>query len=253
MQLPDESVHFGYKILYFREIDSTNEYAWNYLSKNNPTEKTAIITSSQYAGRGQYDRKWHSTPGKNITLSVIMALNGFDLQKGFHLNIMVSISIIRAIRAITGIKASVKWPNDIYLNGKKLGGILIKNKVSGMSIEHTVIGIGLNVNQADFDTSAPNAISLIQTHSRNIDLWNLYEGILTQLSAAFDKYYSKGIDDYYMDYREHLFAKGEYRNYILKGDPKRLAIKEVDPLGTLHLYDEDEVKYSINGDLVYIF
>ena len=253
MQLPSESIHRGYKIHFFEEINSTNDYAWNYVANNTPNDKIVIIAAHQTAGKGQYDRKWVADKGKNITMSVIMALQDWKLKDAFHLNIIVSVSILKAIHRIEGMNLAVKWPNDIYYEEKKLGGILIKNRVIRSLIEHTVIGIGLNVNQDKFDTSIPNPVSLNLILNKTLSLEQLMKAVLSELSDSFECAKSKGIKEMHMYYVNHLFGKGQYRKYRINSERKTLAIVGVEDSGDIILREENGTLYKMNSGLEYIF
>ncbi|NNF20513.1 MAG: biotin--[acetyl-CoA-carboxylase] ligase [Saprospiraceae bacterium] len=165
------------KYIYLPKTESTNQYAQELVSKSNPDDHYCIYTDNQTHGKGQFGRIWYSEPGKNLTASFIVRLKHPVLHQ-FDLNMIFGLSVISLVKEILpDEKMTIKWPNDIYINNNKLGGILIQNIVRGMNITHGIFGIGLNVNQAEFPSNLPNPISLKQitgkAHNRLLLLFRL--------------------------------------------------------------------------------
>jgi len=139
------SVHIGSEILFLPEIDSTNNLAKEY-SKNNAQEGLVVIAESQTRGRGRMGRPWHSPPETGIYLSILLKPNLKPNHLSF-ITLLAGVSAISAINEISHQRASLKWPNDILINDKKVCGLLcemIQEKGNSFSV---VIGIGINVNQ----------------------------------------------------------------------------------------------------------
>ncbi|MFZ4559979.1 MAG: biotin--[acetyl-CoA-carboxylase] ligase [Saprospiraceae bacterium] len=159
--MTDTNTNFIGKVLHrFEELPSTNAYALELLSKSTPEEGTAISTQNQTAGRGQIGRKWESAPGENLTVSVILYPNFLTAAQNFQLNKAVALGVRDfVVSALPSARTFVKWPNDLYVNDRKICGILIQNAIQRNRIQNSVLGIGLNVNQNHF-TWAPNATSL---------------------------------------------------------------------------------------------
>ncbi|MEN0056843.1 MAG: biotin--[acetyl-CoA-carboxylase] ligase, partial [Mucilaginibacter sp.] len=166
--------------------DSTNTFLKNLLSNSKPLpEGTVIMAESQYAGRGQQQNKWHSEPGKNLTFSILLTPSFLAITSQFDLNRVVSLGVFDALRPYLGEQLKIKWPNDIYYEDRKLGGILIETHVQGSQIKNAIIGIGLNINQENFDPGAGNAISLRQILHRDYDL----RTILSEICSSIEAYY----------------------------------------------------------------
>lgn len=147
-------------ILRLDEIDSTNSY----VAKNVADLESAVIvtTDCQTAGRGQRGNSWESESGMNLTFTMLMRPDKFPAIRQFFLSEAVAVAIVDVIGEELEIFAEIKWPNDIYWRDNKLAGILIEHAVMGREIMHTIIGVGLNVNQTKFLSDAPNPISLRQ-------------------------------------------------------------------------------------------
>ena len=150
------------KVLHmFDELQSTNDHALLLLSKSKPIEGTVISTHHQTAGKGQIGSSWLVEAGKNLTLSVILHPHFLPIPRQFLLNQAVSLAVVDFLRHfIATDMVRLKWPNDVYIGDKKSTGILIQNTISGSKLQHTVIGLGININQTKFPASLPNPTSL---------------------------------------------------------------------------------------------
>ena len=138
-------------------VDSTNNYAANLCKLSKLVNGTTILTKRQNHGRGQRGATWHSEPDKNLIFSTVIYPN-LPIKRIFYLNICASISLVKTLNDL-GIQAKVKWPNDIYIENRKVAGILIENQLGGNLVQTSVIGVGLNVNQLNFPPDI-NATSL---------------------------------------------------------------------------------------------
>lgn len=156
--------------LHFPTLDSTNLYALNIVSKSNPTEGTAISTYNQVNGRGQIGSKWESQPNKNISLSIILYPNFLKATQGFQLNQAISLAVWEFLAEQIPSNVHIKWPNDLYVHDKKIGGMLIQNAIQGQHLQSSVVGIGINVNQELFSKSLPNPTSLVNETKKTFDL-----------------------------------------------------------------------------------
>lgn len=144
----------------FPSLGSTNKFAMDYLSEANPMEGTVVSTPKQTAGRGQRGNYWESEPDKNISLSIILYPKFLAATMQFELSKIVALAVRDLIQSHCNKQVKVKWPNDIYIENRKIAGILIQNSLSGNTIKNAVIGIGININQETFLSDAPNPTSL---------------------------------------------------------------------------------------------
>jgi len=167
----------GQVFLEYPTLSSTNSFAIEYLSKNNPSEGTVISTPEQTAGRGQIGSKWESEADKNINLSIILYPKFLMPRLQFALSQAASLAVRSFLEDYISDDIEVKWPNDIYINNKKIAGILIQNTLSGSMIRNSVIGIGINVNQELFLSDAPNPTSLKILTQKNFDLDSLNQNL----------------------------------------------------------------------------
>lgn len=144
-------------IIWLDSIDSTNDEARRrILTLDNLSVLSAL---EQTGGRGQRENKWHSEPNQNLTFSIVLKNPPVKAADQFIISEITAVTLVSFL-AEHGIEADIKWPNDIYVSGKKICGILIENSLKGQSIDWTIIGIGLNVNQFNFPVNLPNPTSM---------------------------------------------------------------------------------------------
>lgn len=151
-----------------------------------------IYAGFQTAGRGQTGNGWESEANKNLLCSILLP----PRKNLFDLNVAVSV----AVRRLLGEDFTIKWPNDIYWQDKKVAGILIENAMIGNEINYSVAGIGLNVNQTDWKTDAPNPVSLRQITGQAYDIDVLMQKLYDEVQKALE-------EDVWDDYRAHLYRR----------------------------------------------
>lgn len=199
-------------IIYIPETPSTNSYLKQLLFNETLPEGTIIATHHQTAGRGQRGNSWESEAGKNLTFSMILYPTFIPVKEQFILSQIVSLAIQKILDKYT-TNISIKWPNDIYCNEKKICGILIENTLSENGIENCIIGIGLNINQDKFTSNAPNPISLSQITRQEYNLQNLLAEIQEQIMSLYNSF-KKGNRQHIVEaYKAKLFRKEGYHLY----------------------------------------
>lgn len=227
-----ENIHF------ISETDSTNNLMWELLRKQKLPEGFVVHTDFQTAGKGQTGNSWESENGKNLMFSILLYPNQVPFEHLFYLSQVASMGIKNVLSTITeGI--SVKWPNDIYWNNKKLGGILIENSLQAASVK-TVIGIGLNINQEIFRSNAPNPTSLQLITGQSFDREKLLQEIC---ESIMDLYQNSDPDTVRDAYAKCLYRKEGYHPYSTTHERFEAKINTVHPDGLLELETkEKEIK-----------
>lgn len=147
-------------IIKLNAIDSTNSYLKQLTVKKQVENFSVVFAEEQISGRGQIGTIWESDRGKNLTFSIIIQIENLKIVDQFYLCMAVSLGILQVLKAETPAKLSIKWPNDILAENNKLVGILIENVLSGNNIKHSIVGVGLNVNQQEFSKNLLNVTSL---------------------------------------------------------------------------------------------
>lgn len=196
----------GQNLLTLKEVNSTNDFLKNLLSNSKPLpEGTVIMAESQVAGRGQQDNKWHSQPGKNLTISILLKPSFLSPATQFDLTRAMSLGVFDALQPLLGNSLKIKWPNDIYYGDKKLGGMLIENLVQGTQIKNSIIGIGLNINQETFPDDASRAISTKQILQKDYDLRTLLSDICSHIEAWYLKLRASKTETIRIAYLDRLY------------------------------------------------
>ena len=202
--------------MYIKATHSTNTLLKELLAKGEwPEGERYLYTAFQTAGRGQAGNGWESEEGKNLLCSILLPPRN-DL---FYLNVLVSVAVHKVIRSLlferSGLLSlseavSIKWSNDIYYGDKKVAGILIENAIIGNEIKYSIAGIGLNVNQTTFLSSAPNPVSLKQISGKETDIDALMQALMTQIEAL------EATDEaqVWAYYREHLYRREGFWPFV---------------------------------------
>ena len=150
------------KITRFKTLESTNQYLQNLLNEGIDIVDNIVVTDYQTSGKGQGKNVWESEDGKNLLFSIALDMSFLKAENQFLLTQIVSVTMINVLKKYLPEESlSIKWPNDIYFNNKKIAGILIKNEIRGMMMGTSIIGIGLNVNQTSFDDNLHNISSIM--------------------------------------------------------------------------------------------
>ncbi|RZK35560.1 MAG: biotin--[acetyl-CoA-carboxylase] ligase, partial [Hymenobacter sp.] len=162
----------GRQLIWLLACPSTNSEAQQLQRENRASEGCTVMTGHQTAGRGQRGNQWLAAANENLTLSVVWHPTFLAATEQFLLSQVVALAALDWARRWLGASGEtslrVKWPNDLYAGDQKLGGILIENTLSGLKIQYSIVGIGLNVNQQAF--AVPTATSLSLLTGRPYDL-----------------------------------------------------------------------------------
>ena len=234
-------------IIWLDETGSTNDYLKNYIPASDSEKISVAVADYQNAGRGQGGNTWESERGKNLLFSILVHPVMVPVQCQFLLSMAEALALKDVLDKYTdGI--TLKWPNDIYWNDKKIGGTLIETTLGGGHIKNCIFGTGVDVNQTEFKSSAPNPVSLKNILGVDVDRKKLMDEII----ESFIKYNAMIENGQYGDisalyhlslYRRHGFFK--YRD-TKTGDVFDAAIIEVGDDGTLVVRDRNGIISEYN-------
>lgn len=172
---------FARRVLHFPSVGSTNALALE--SAQAGAREGVWVADEQTAGRGRGGHGWHSAAGDGLYASALVA-TALPMTMALWLSLATGLAAQAAIHAVTGMKADIRWPNDLLLHGRKCGGILVETAVDGAMLRYAVIGIGINVNHAEFPAELEAlATSLRMESGREISR----EALLTALLRALDR------------------------------------------------------------------
>lgn len=223
----------GQKLITLNEVSSTNDYLKVELSKSTPfREGTVIMAVDQTRGRGQQGNTWYSEAGKNLTFSILLKPVFLDPDQQFDLNIAISLSIVQVLEPLLGHRISIKWPNDIYVDEKKMGGILIENILSGTTWRNSIVGIGINVNQDNFG-ELTNACSIKQLLHQEYIITDLLYDLCEVIETNYTTLKSDGVLQLKSLYTQYLFGLNKIRRFRVDGVQVDGKIVDVAPRGQL--------------------
>lgn len=217
-----------WKIIHIAETDSTNRW----VRDNGDDADMVVVADYQTAGKGQGTNSWESERGMNLLFSILFHPQEIPANRQFTISMAVSLAIADALGQQIG-DVSIKWPNDIYWRNAKIAGILIENRLKGQVIRDSIIGIGINVNQRQFRSDAPNPVSLWQIHGHETDQQTLLHAVLDRFSFYINKVELK------QQYTRMLYRRKGFHPYCDQDGTFMAEFKDVEDDGHLILCRED--------------
>ena len=219
-------------------VNSTNNYTAT-LINGNAAEGTVVITHEQTAGRGQRGNLWISEPGKNLTCTYLLRPKFLRISDQFILNKAIALAAAKAIQQfIPSNDVHIKWPNDIFLQNKKVAGILVETSMQGGHIVSCLAGIGINVNQQQFQAESGNPISLSEVFGTELKLDDVLNALSENLEVLYLQLKAGKFENIDLSYNNLLWKKGETHTFYRDGIPFTAEVKCIDEQGCLHLIGE---------------
>jgi BirA family transcriptional regulator, biotin operon repressor / biotin---[acetyl-CoA-carboxylase] ligase len=237
-KIPANTLFIGKKLIFMPECHSTNSLALELCQQSHIPEGTLVITDRQTAGRGQRGNTWESHPGMNLTFSVIVKPTFLAIKDQFVLSIITSLAVHNYLAETCDHAVSIKWPNDILIKQFKICGILIENQLVGDKLTNAVIGIGLNVNQLEFNV--PNATSLSLVLDKILELQEVLEGLLSHLESRYLQLRQGKLKVLKEDYIKNLYRFNEHHTFQAGQDQFDGRILGVDEQGRLRVLIHDQ-------------
>ncbi len=246
------------EIKWFETIDSTNYEAFRQIET--AKDFTTYAAKFQTSGRGQKGNSWESAVGKNLTFSILIRPTLLKATDQFLVSQIVALGIVKYLESFK-IKAKIKWPNDIYVGNRKICGILIEHYLSGANLSVSILGIGVNLNQREFASDAPNPTSLLLETGEEHLLDNELKEILTFIKEYYDKLNVKTYKTFKevteKSYIESLYKFGEFAYYQetdsevifesrITGIDKNACLVLEKRDGTKKSYAFKEIRYLLN-------
>ena len=225
----------NWKRIAIDQTESTNTY----ISK---LEETNVVVTTDYqtAGRGQGDNHWDSEKGKNLLFSLKISPTGILVKRQFLLSMVGALAVKGALDKYTdGI--TLKWPNDIYWHDKKISGTLIQTTIAGKNLQDCIFGVGLNLNQREFDENAPKAVSLFQIIGKEVPRHTMLDDILLQFEAFYNQLIADGETGIIKAYHNALYRKDGVYDYEDADGQFKAEIVEVKRNGHIVLRDTEGI------------
>jgi BirA family biotin operon repressor/biotin-[acetyl-CoA-carboxylase] ligase len=239
-KIPANTLFTGKNLVFVPECPSTNTLALE-LSQQSPViEGTVVITDEQTAGKGQRGNTWEAEPFKNLTFSLILKPGFLAVNKQFYLNVMICLALRDYLKERTPATVYIKWPNDVLVHEKKISGILIENQLQGTLISNSIAGIGFNINQKQFRSSAATSLSLVTGNDFNPgEELSAILGFIERRYLQLREGGYRHLMDEYLEalYRRHKKAMFSSNDEIFEGE-----IEDLDEWGKLRIKTPDGIR-----------
>lgn len=227
------TIFLGKDVHFLSDCHSTNDIAFQLVREGKAKEGSIVICENQTQGKGQRGNIWKVEPGKNLTFSLVLCPNFMDVSEQFFLNMAVSNGIRQVLSEYLPF-IQIKWPNDFIVPGEgKIGGMLIENSYSGKGWEFAVVGVGLNINQLNFDILGPSSLRKITGSEFNLE--EIFRLLITQIEQSYIALKKRKWAELKTEYLNHLFLFQEKAVFNHKNDSFSGKIVNVRPNGQLEM------------------
>lgn len=248
------AIFTGKNLLHFNRVTSTNNVLSEMLSNSKPlAEGSVILAGEQTEGRGQMGSRWEAEPGKNISLSLLYRPEFLAVDKQFYLSMAISLGICNFLEAELNKPILVKWPNDIYVEGKKIAGILIENSLMANHLKTSIIGIGLNVNQVIFSDLAANAVSMKQLSGIEYSIHALLDTLFDSIEYWYLRLKAGETEQLKEQYLRKLMNYQREASYKISGMERKCKISNIEEGGRLVLLCDNELMVCDTKEIEFMF
>ena len=249
-KIPAKTLFMGKNLVFVTECPSTNTLALEISRRSAVHDGAVVITDCQTAGKGQRGNVWEAGPGKNLTFSLILRPKFLAINKQFFLNIAISLALRDYLVDKLSHTVYIKWPNDILVHGKKISGILIENQLQGTAFLTSIVGIGFNINQIEFESAS--AISLAALTGTSLNLDTELQEILLHIEGRYLQLREGKYDSLMNEYLAALFRRGEKHTFSAKGTLFEGAIQDVDIWGNLRVQTPEGTRSFGIKEIAYV-
>ena len=234
-----QTLFTGKPTIHLSSVGSTNIYLKNLCAQKSLNEGYAVTAQEQTHGLGQRNKSWSSLKGQNLLCSILFRPTFLRADNSYLLN-MISALAVNHLLTEMDIQSKIKWPNDIYINDRKCGGILIENRITGTSINRSIIGLGLNLNQTDFSMPGlETATSAALTKNQKYNIQDVFQRYCQIIESKYLTAKSKP-HTIAAKFNASLWGKNEFRTYIhSNGEETRFKTVEVLLSGELRVMKEN--------------
>jgi len=228
-----ETLFIGKNYLKFDEIQSTNSWLMARLSVQDFPEGTVVFAKHQSQGKGQRSASWTSEQGSSLTFSVLLKPTFLSISNAYDLSICIALALHDCLNELRP-GFTIKWPNDIYFEDKKVAGILIENQMNKSSYQNAVVGIGLNVNQKSF-VNLPNAISLKQILGIQFPVEKVLNRLCETIEARYLQLRASKYEQQKQAYLKSMYRYNEVHKFSVQNNKFFATITNVLRSGRLML------------------
>ncbi|MEN8202018.1 MAG: biotin--[acetyl-CoA-carboxylase] ligase [Bacteroidota bacterium] len=232
-------------------VSSTNSYISMLLNQGNAVDPLVVLADYQESGRGQGAHTWHSHEGENLLMSLLLFPAFLSASAQFHLSRVASLAISDTLDSM-GVATTIKWPNDILTSKGKIAGILIEHGISGSEISHSIIGIGLNLNQTDFPEFPLPASSVMLEKGLSLVPETVARILDRHIQIRYDKLEQGQTSDLEQDYLDKLYLINQ--EAVFRSGKKKFqgVIRGVNEFGELVVEKEGQMKSYSHGEIVVV-
>ena len=254
----------GSPFIELQSVDSTNNYALEQIHAGLAQHGMAVFAHEQLAGKGQRGKVWVGEKDTSITLTVVVRPGSLLPARQFWLSACVAVAVYDFFMNYAGKETKIKWPNDLYWQDRKAGGVLIENIIGPGDTESmaddrrppankeqqtahwkwAVIGVGININQTSFSTELQNPVSLKQITGKNFDVIELAREFCQLLNNHFEQLITKGFENIYSKYLSHLYKRNQTVKMKKGSRIFEAKIKTVSPAGKLIVHHSIEEEFD---------
>ncbi len=227
-------------ITILESVDSTNNYAMGQAHAGVAVQGQAWLALEQKRGKGQQGKEWETAKGDNITMSTVLDATTLSIQQQFRLSATIAAACHSFIKHYAVENVTIKWPNDIYWNDRKAGGILIENILQGQTWKWAIAGTGMNINQADFPEYLPNAVSLYQITGQRYAIEDLTEVLHQRILFYWQQLTGSNWELVHHYYNTYLYKKESQVHLQVDSRSMMATVKGISEEGKLQIVETDE-------------
>ena len=231
------------KLMKFGVIASTNDLAKELIQNQQAEEGIVVWADEQTNGRGQQGTTWESQSAQNVLCSLVLQPSFLSIEQQVYLNMAIALALCEAIQTFVPQKVAIKWPNDIYVEERKVAGILIENTLQGNTLKYAIIGFGINTNQNTYVNDQATSILMLSGVEVN------REGVLAEVLNQIERQYTllrlKQFDRLKSNYHQNLLGWNQLRTFDAGDGPFQAHVEGVDEHGRLMLKREDKIHYYL--------
>lgn len=220
---------------HFDTLSSTNDEARD----RRYTEGDWLVAERQTAGRGQRGHSWSSGTGLNLTATLLLEPHFIAVREQFLLSQLAALALCDLLEGY-GIAPRIKWTNDLYVGDRKIAGILIEHTLCGDRLNRTLVGIGLNINQSEFDPLLPNPTSMARVCGRKFPREEVSQRLWECLMARYEQLRGQGSEALQHDYHRRIYRLDQTQRFRLPSGAEFVGmIRDVAPTGELMVEHPD--------------
>lgn len=240
----------GHKIIHLDVVDSTNNYVAKLIKSKGITHGTVIMADEQTNGRGQRGANWQTQAGMNLIFSLFVEFSDLSVERQDAIHHWISLSVLETLKK-NGINAVIKWPNDILTENGKIAGILIENTLSDKHVKHSIVGIGLNVNQIDFGDLQATSIKLETGNSFSINEFSYM--LINQLNLLNEKLVNNDFSTLKHNYLQKMWGMNQEVTFLRNAKQEKGTILgtndqgllEIKTINGIEIFDIKEVTFIV--------